>query len=46
MTKVGRREFVGDALKCDTEEWYEMFREADKMEGLIKSNWAGLQLSI
>ncbi|HEX8118958.1 MAG TPA: alpha-L-arabinofuranosidase C-terminal domain-containing protein [Pyrinomonadaceae bacterium] len=30
----------GDALRFDIEEWYEMFREADKMEGLIKSNWA------
>ena len=32
----------GDALKFDVEEWYEMLREADQMEGLVKSTWAAM----
>jgi alpha-L-arabinofuranosidase len=33
------REGKGDALKFDTEQYYELLREADKMEGLIERHW-------
>lgn len=30
----------GDALNFDLEEWYELLREADRMESLIAAHWA------
>ncbi|MBA3438550.1 MAG: alpha-L-arabinofuranosidase [Pyrinomonadaceae bacterium] len=30
----------GDALNFDLEEWYELLREADRMENLIAAHWA------
>ena len=32
----------GDALKFDTEEWYEMLRQADQMERHIGEHWAAM----
>ena len=32
----------GDALKFPPEEWYELLREADKMEALITNHWAAM----
>jgi alpha-N-arabinofuranosidase len=29
----------GDALKFDAEEWYELFRQGDTMESLIRRHW-------
>lgn len=34
------RDAKGDAVKFDTEQYYELLRDADKMEGLIERHWA------
>jgi alpha-N-arabinofuranosidase len=32
----------GDALAFSVEEWYELLRDADKVEGLIKDHWTAM----
>jgi alpha-N-arabinofuranosidase len=32
----------GDALRFDLEEWYELLRQADRMESLVKETWASM----
>jgi alpha-N-arabinofuranosidase len=32
----------GDAVKYETEEWFEMLREADRMESLITDHWTAM----
>ena len=34
------RQGKGDALKYPTEEWYELLREADRMESLVTDHWS------
>jgi len=36
------RDAKGDALKFDPEQYYELLRDADKMEGLIERNWSAM----
>ena len=42
VTSHDWRDAKGDALKFDPEQYYELLRDADKMEGLIERNWSAM----